>query len=503
MQAALALILQQPMLAATATEGSCCFGLTSCAEKTSHPLNCPDISACQTQSNCLGPCSSKQQALWCPPTPPGPPPAPFVPSTENLTVYRITPQNYTGVENMNTGDAAGDAFFGLYELAIPILCADPRMSGMVTCTNVPILSIPDFNVYQQSRIEVDTRFGEYNECNPDPSSGIFKCTSRDHSVNLPPQCAGFQATEGYCLDGVPASVQKGSIAECCATATQRKASLWQYYQGNSSCEIHTNYVGGSPCGDAILGSPAQGKCWYDNSQWAREFAGVCSREQCECDTITTKSVGREFLKDTMGRGGGGKSAPPACVAAIKQACGADSGDQAKCQKCLETHAAKLELACGKAFQAGAIEVCYGGGGAGGASIFNFISPLANILNGTWYSTQKSGECLNGAQPGNGECWWRYVETTRVVNSTCVNNNVINGVKAQNPACWSACPQPANMSSSCWVECLFHTLVGEPPSASLPSGRPPMTKAQIVEPFERSFATNDPAEGGCVDWHPQQ
>ena len=29
----------------------------------------------------------------------------------------------------------------------------------------------------------------------------------------------------------------------------------------------------------------------------------------------------------------------------------------------------------------------------------------------------------------------------------------------------------------------------------------MTKAQIVEPFERSFATNDVSEGGCADWHP--
>jgi hypothetical protein len=33
-------------------------------------------------------------------------------STQNLTVYRITPQNYTGVRNMDTGDAAGDVFFG-------------------------------------------------------------------------------------------------------------------------------------------------------------------------------------------------------------------------------------------------------------------------------------------------------------------------------------------------------------------------------------------------------
>jgi hypothetical protein len=154
---------------------------------------------------------------------------------------------------------------GRYELAIPILCADPKMAGMVTCANVPILSIPNFNVYQQSRMTVDTRFGEYNECNPDPSSGIFKCATRDHQAGkLPPQCKAFKATADYCLNGAPAFVQKGSIAECCALATERKASLWQYFEGNTSCEIHTAYVGGSACGDhAILGSPAQGshQCW--------------------------------------------------------------------------------------------------------------------------------------------------------------------------------------------------------------------------------------------------
>jgi|EP01047_Picozoa_sp_COSAG01_P045130 hypothetical protein len=78
------------------------------------------------------------------------------------------------------------------------------------------------------------------------------------------------------------------------------------------------------------------------------------------------------------------SAPPACVAAVKQACGAESGDQTKCQQCLESHAAKLELLCGKAFQAAAMQVCYGGGG-GGSSIFSLVSPLADILNGAIYT----------------------------------------------------------------------------------------------------------------------
>ena len=34
----------------------------------------------------------------------------------NVTVYRTTPINYTGVANMDTGDSGGDAMFGLNQL---------------------------------------------------------------------------------------------------------------------------------------------------------------------------------------------------------------------------------------------------------------------------------------------------------------------------------------------------------------------------------------------------
>jgi hypothetical protein len=98
-------------------------------------------------------------------------------AVENITLYRITPRNYTGVRDLDTGDAAGDVFFGLYELTTPILCSGPAANTQgVTCTNVPILQIPFFNVYTENIIEVDTRYGDYSECNPDPKQGErFTC----------------------------------------------------------------------------------------------------------------------------------------------------------------------------------------------------------------------------------------------------------------------------------------------------------------------------------------
>ena len=95
----------------------------------------------------------------------------------NLTVYRITPRNYTGLTNMDSGDAAGDVYFGLYEFALPIICAD--QPDLVNCENIPIISIPGFNVYAKTTIEVDTRFAIYKGCNPNASTGIFSCTAWD------------------------------------------------------------------------------------------------------------------------------------------------------------------------------------------------------------------------------------------------------------------------------------------------------------------------------------
>ena len=96
------------------------------------------------------------------------------PATVNLTVFRITPRNYTGLTNFDSGSSAGDAFFGLYELSAPLVCAGAGSKsggGNLLCQNEPILQIPGFNVYTRTTVEADARLGDYSECNPDPDTG--------------------------------------------------------------------------------------------------------------------------------------------------------------------------------------------------------------------------------------------------------------------------------------------------------------------------------------------
>ena len=106
------------------------------------------------------------------------------------TLFRVTPRNYTGLTNMNSGDPAGVVFFGLFELALPIICAaNPKQ---VNCQNTPILQIPNFNMYSKLTVEIDDRMGNYSLCNPDPNTGIFSCNGSWFSTREEGRCKGSQ-----------------------------------------------------------------------------------------------------------------------------------------------------------------------------------------------------------------------------------------------------------------------------------------------------------------------
>jgi hypothetical protein len=90
----------------------------------------------------------------------------------NVTVYRMTPKNLPGIADRDTGNAAGDVFFTIYEAMLPAYCpVNPHDS---ICTN-GVLSNVSRNVYRSSTIEFDTALiGVYSGCNPEVN-GSFAC----------------------------------------------------------------------------------------------------------------------------------------------------------------------------------------------------------------------------------------------------------------------------------------------------------------------------------------
>lgn len=372
--------------------------------------------------------------------------------TVNLTLYRITPRNYTGVTNMDTGDAAGDAFFGLYELSFPVLCADPSFRRGTGCHNVPILSIPHFNVYTKNIIEADARFGDYSECNPDAGTGKFGCTHfmRSGCWQKNPRYANDFA--GLC-----------DPAQCKCDLIEKRALGWQSLahrfgpstNGTLPKTCPAKGTGLSPLDGMVLSGLA-----FKNE------SGLTAAECCaRCATHDPKHncSGYTFLPDASGAGTGSCARFGVWVWGAKRAPGAQSA------------------------------FAMPGGGGTTAFIFHALGKLGKLLGGSWYSTRGEGECTpsgNGSAIGK-DCWWRLRSVERRVNSTCVNGRLVDRVLKAGPRCFESCPQPTNRSSACWVRCLFQTITG---NASDPAAPPAMAKATLVGAFEGAFAPE--SGGGC-------
>jgi len=103
---------------------------------------------------------------------------------KNLTFYHVNEPNYTGISNMDTGDARGDALFSLRSIYLPIECSDTttkHFSG--DCANPEVVG--DKLTVTEVVVEVDSRFGNYSECNVCTNSTVpftrnQTCTDGDY-----------------------------------------------------------------------------------------------------------------------------------------------------------------------------------------------------------------------------------------------------------------------------------------------------------------------------------
>ena len=399
-------------------------------------------------------------------------------SLVNLTLYRLTPQNYTGITNMDTGNSHGDVMFGLAQLTLPQIC--PRSPDFTWCANEQYLSGGNAKmVYTQFVVEADSRFGDYNACNPNNQTGVFECESWSNGNGIPPQCAsGYDIEHEDCLNGTllssikidAATDSEKALGSCCDACTKagKECGGWTLMpnpskdpskdpsmnlsaSSSSTCNVlkndrHLREWNGAQatvgCRAAYV-DPDGYACWYADPALNTSFAGVCDRTKCSCDAVVKKSVGRE-------------------------------------QDAMCWHQSKSSLV------GNSIDTLTGGPPMDSRWI-DYISGLGCIMNGTWYSTREEGECAGNVVDNS--CWWRLAEQHRTVNASCVDNRVISAVQALRPQCWTHCPFPKNRTTSCYLDCLFQTLVG-----NVSMGIKPMSRGEIVAPFEEAFLPV--AKGGC-------
>eukprot|EP00466_Bigelowiella_natans_P020594 jgi/Bigna1/87831/estExt_fgenesh1_pg.C_240198 len=82
----------------------------------------------------------------------------------NLTLYHVNPANYSGIKNMNTADAIGDAFFDLQSRMSPLICANKSQHHWPgQCSNPEVIA-KDLAI-TRVLVQVDSRYGPYGRCN--------------------------------------------------------------------------------------------------------------------------------------------------------------------------------------------------------------------------------------------------------------------------------------------------------------------------------------------------
>lgn len=96
---------------------------------------------------------------------------------QNITVFRLTPDHVTGLLDKDSGDAAGDVYFGLEEKITPMHCRhEPGYYKCQWLNGTGGGSDTPSNVYVQMVVEVDGTWGPYGRCNPDAEApGDWSC----------------------------------------------------------------------------------------------------------------------------------------------------------------------------------------------------------------------------------------------------------------------------------------------------------------------------------------
>ena len=299
-------------------------------------------------------------------------------NSTTLQVYRVTPIGVPGLTNMDTADAAGDVYFGLFQLALPLLCAQPGMAtNMGWCTNRKWLSGGEHvMVYRKFELEARLPLGIYARCNPNVDNGTFSCCS-----SREPRCG----SPGF----TPPAPAPGD--DCCWYQSPTQES------GGSAFE--------SPPGLNVSFSP------------------YCDRARCACEAISELSVGWEphamcnkpqaakYWRGVAGRQADAMRVikdPPSspsywsCNGAIADKCGGWTAykDPSGCRQCGTAHLAKGDPRFQSSCNAGFIEkVCTGPSPACARTIRTACGGAAGNGNCSRGNSTQCKQCENCAFGG--------------------------------------------------------------------------------------------------------
>ena len=109
---------------------------------------------------------------------------------KNITLYHVNERNYsTKPIDMNTADINGDMYFDLRSRGLPLECGpwiNESFWSRLDCSNPEVADVSKLAITKLV-LEVDTRFGDYADCNVDPDTGVYSCACE----NVPDNCTAL------------------------------------------------------------------------------------------------------------------------------------------------------------------------------------------------------------------------------------------------------------------------------------------------------------------------
>jgi hypothetical protein len=382
--------------------------------------------------------------------------APNSRTRQNLTVYRMTAANTTGLVNKDTGDAAGDLVFNMGERGRPMECRHAPSPTMCDGETTQSWLLQSSLVYLEYVVEVDGNWGPYEPCN-------LNITNR-----LPGPGRGQPGDRRWHC-GPPRVILKDNLTDAalCRTCPRALAAVGWEDQNHSAGEYSSgrggsasaacNATARSLCAGQLLGNYSACRRCLDRQRHNLTKAEACGG--------TASQVFSRVMSLCP------KPLPPtkSCTAAARRLCGEyrASALRHNCSRCLESGASRVAL--GPRCRESLLESrwCPAPARPDYNSNLTWLGwrpntrLIATKLGGSWFSTPAAGECKGDAVPGDGTgCSWRTLELKKAVNYSCVQANVAAAVMARNPQCFSTCadghrrdpPDPTD----CWLRCFFNT-----------------------------------------------
>lgn len=364
---------------------------------------------------------------------------------QNLTVWRITPTNVTGLVDKNTADAPGDITFVISKKNLTQQCVhDPKAMGCNT-------DVESKDMYGEFVIEVDGQWGPYSECNP---------------------ADGWDTKDWFCGQECIHPTHEG-----CGEPYQKKNGTGF---GGPQCWCDRAY-------NTVGRERAPGSTGQIFSDMPASYPPQCAGGFLPLSDDPTGCIAGEAYKKMLAWSFA-SAASMGC-----QACYADdrcTGWRSLDNRTVELFDTPLQNISAK----GCVGARRHHSRFGGSNWFGIVSlggcESPNGCSNVWYSTTSASQCPPGKPLGTNGCSWRLVETTKYANATCVDAKADAAIEKHGAVCFDDCPVPLNKTTDCYLDCYRNTLMGDASQnlSAVPS-------EAVVDPWVRAFR-EDPANGGC-------